>query len=179
MLVGVVSDTHGNREGMLLLVERLNFLGVPTLLHLGDDYRDLATLAQAGLEVFGVPGVYCPEYRDPNVPNRLVVETGGLKFLLTHTETRHRYDSPQDPDPEMACYEVDAVLFGHTHAPQLEERQGVAWINPGHLRNRTDRGHPPTFALLRISPTELKVQIHRLVDGLPIQEKVFQVTSQR
>jgi hypothetical protein len=27
MLVGVVSDTHGNREGMLLLVQRLRFLG--------------------------------------------------------------------------------------------------------------------------------------------------------
>jgi putative phosphoesterase len=178
MLVGVVSDTHGNREGMLLLVERLRFLGVQTLLHLGDDYRDLATLAQAGLEVFGVPGVYCPEYRDPHIPNRQVVALGGVKFLLTHTETRHRYDAPEDPDPELACYEVDAVLFGHTHAPELEERQGVAWINPGHLRNRTDRGHPPTFALLHISPPELKVQVHRLVDGLPIQKKIFRVTAQ-
>ena len=178
MLVGVVSDTHGNREGMLLLAERLGLLGVQTLLHLGDDYRDFATLAQAGLEVFGVPGVYCPEYRNPDIPNRQVVALGGLKFLLTHTETRHRYDAPEDPDPELACYEVDAVLFGHTHAPELEERHGVAWINPGHLRERTDRGHPPTFALLHISPPELKVQVHRLADGLPIREKIFRVPAQ-
>ena len=178
-MVGVVSDTHGNREGMLLLAERLRSLGVEILLHLGDDYRDLATLAQAGLKVIGVPGVYCPEYRNPKIPNRQVVELGGLKFFLTHTETRHPYDDPQDSDPEMTCYEVDAVLFGHTHAPGLEERQGVPWINPGHLRNRTDRGHPPTFALLKIFPPELKVQIHRLLDGLPLQERVFRITAQR
>ena len=51
MLVGVVSDTHGNREGMLLVAARLKSLGVGMLLHLGDDYQDMATLSQAGLEV--------------------------------------------------------------------------------------------------------------------------------
>jgi hypothetical protein len=179
MIVGVVSDTHGNRQGMLLLAERLKSLGVQTLLHLGDDYRDFETLTQAGLKVIGVPGVYCPEYRDPAIPNRQIVEVGGLKFFLTHTEGRHKFDSPGDPDPERACYEADAVLFGHTHTPALEERHGVAWINPGHLLDHTDRGHPPTFALLHISPPELKVQIHRLGDGLTILERVFQVRTQR
>ncbi len=178
MIVGVVSDTHGNRQGMLQAAERLKFLGVQTVLHLGDDYRDFDTLSRAGLKVIGVPGVYCPEYRDPAVPNRLMVELGGLKFLLTHTESRHKNDGPGDPDPEMACYEVDAVLFGHTHTPTLEERQGKAWINPGHLRDCTDRGYPPTFALLNISPPEIKVQVLRLADGVPILEKVFQVKNQ-
>jgi putative phosphoesterase len=178
MIVGVVSDTHGNREGMLLLAERLKSLGVQTLLHLGDDYRDLETLIQAGLEVLGVPGLYCPEYRDPSIPNRQIVELGGLKFLLTHTEARSGYDGPGDLDPEMACYEVDAVLFGHSHTPRLSERQGVVWINPGHLRNRTDRGSPPSFALLHISPTELKVQVFQLEDGRPLQEKAFFIKTQ-
>lgn len=179
MIAGVVSDTHGNVEGMRLLAERLELLGVQTVLHLGDDYRDLAILSQCGLKVLGVPGLYCPEYRDPKIPNRQVVDFGGLKFLLSHTAARSRYDSPEDLDPETACYEVDAVLFGHTHAPALEERQGVAWINPGHLRDRPDRGSPPTFALLHISPAELRVHIHRLLDGLPIKERVFRITAQR
>ncbi|MGQ9689500.1 MAG: metallophosphoesterase family protein [Desulfobaccales bacterium] len=173
MVVGLVSDTHGNQQGMLLLAKRLKDLGIKTVLHLGDDYRDFDTLTQAGLKVFGVPGVYCPEYRDPAIPNRLILELRGLKFLLTHTETRHKCDSPDDPDPEMACYEVDAVLFGHSHTPILKERQGIPWINPGHLRDRPDRGHPPTFALLHLSPPELRVQVRRLADGRPILERVF------
>ncbi len=178
MVVAVVSDTHGNREGMLLLAERLKPLRVQTILHLGDDYRDLETLAQAGLAVLGVPGLYCPEYRDPNVPNRRIVELAGLKFLLTHTEARSGYDGPEDLDPEMACYEVDAVLFGHSHTPKLSERQGVVWINPGHLRDRTDRNSPPSFALLHIFPPELRVQILQLADGRPLQEKVFPIRAQ-
>ena len=178
MLVGVGSDTHGNREGMLLLAERLKSQGVETLLHLGDDYQDNCTLSQIGLKVIGVPGVYCPEYRDPNIPNRQVVVLGGLKFLLTHTETRHPYDDPQDSDPELACYEVDVVLFGHTHVPEFEERQGVVWINPGHLRNRTDRGQAPTFAILRLDPPELQVQIFGLKDELLLQERIFRLRAQ-
>jgi putative phosphoesterase len=173
MIVGVVSDTHGNREGMLFLAQRLQAQGVATLLHLGDDYGDLAILAQAGLKVLGVPGVYCPEYRDPKIPNRQVVELGGLKFLLTHTGERHRYDAMGDPDPETAAFEVHAVLYGHSHAPTLEERQGTAWINPGHLRDRMDRGHPPTFALLKIALPELSVQIHRLADGELLLARTF------
>jgi uncharacterized protein len=179
MIVGVVSDTHGNLEGMLRLADRLKSLGVNTVLHLGDDYQDMDTLAQAGLEVLGVPGLYCPEYRDPDIPNRRIVELWGVKFLLTHTQARTAYDGPEDPDPEMACYEVDVVLFGHTHAPKLAEHQGIIWINPGHLRHRTDRGHPPSFALLHISPPELKVQVHGLAKGPPIKEKIFRLPAQR
>lgn len=179
MRVGVVSDTHGNQKGMGLLANRLKSLGIETLLHLGDDYRDVATLVQSGLKVLGVPGLYCPEYRDPLIPNRQVVELGGLKFLLTHTEMRHPHDGPGDPDPVRLSFKVDVVLYGHTHAPHLEKRQGVVWINPGHLRDRADRGHPPTFALLQISPAELKVQLHRLADRKLIQEKVFHFAAQR
>jgi len=179
MIIGVVSDTHGNQEGMRRLAAWLQSLGVQTLLHLGDDYRDQETLTRSGLEVIGVPGLYCPEYRDPGVPNRQVATLGGLKFLLTHTESRNRFDLPGDPDPEMACYKVDAVLFGHTHNPKLEERMGIAWINPGHLRHRTDRGFPPTFALLSISAGRLKAQICLLLNGAPLQEKIFRFTTQR
>lgn len=170
MLVGVVSDTHGNVMGMRRLAEVLKARGVSTLLHVGDDYRDLETMAQTGLKVIGVPGVYCREYGDARIPNRLVVELNRVKLLLTHTEGRHKHDGPGDPDPAAMAREVQIVLFGHTHAPVLEERQGVLWLNPGHLRDRHDRGHPPTFALLEISPTGAWVEIRRLEDdGLVLQ----------
>lgn len=175
MRIGVVSDTHGNRRGMSLLADRLKALKVDLLLHLGDDYRDIRTLTAEGLEVIGVPGVYCPEYRDSEIPNRLVLELGGMKFLLTHTATRHRNDAPGDLDPEATASEVDAVLFGHTHIPQLEERQGTAWINPGHLLDRNDKGYPATFALLDITPPELQVQVLRLADGESLLGKTFRL----
>ena len=89
MIVGVVSDTHGNQEGMLLLAARLKSMGVQTMLHLGDDYQDLDTLARAGFDISGVPGLYCPEYRNPEIANRQVKELGGLKV------PPHPYAGPQ------------------------------------------------------------------------------------
>ena len=175
MLVGVVSDTHGNQEGMHRLAELLRAAGVSTLLHVGDDYRDLAFLAREGLTVLGVPGVYCPEYSDPQIPNRQVVEVNGVKVLLTHTETRHRLDAPQDPDPQAPARGVKVVIYGHSHLPALQERAGVLWLNPGHLKDRTDKGHPPTFALLRLTPERAEVEIRRLEDNAVVLREAHQL----
>jgi len=168
MIVGVVSDSHGNRKGLRQLAQRLQALNAATVLHLGDDYRDRAVLAGEELQVLAVPGAYCPEYRRSDIPNRLVVELAGVKMLLTHTPERHRLDLPGDRDPQDPEPGVRLVLYGHTHQPALENRGGVWWINPGHLRERFDRGHPPTFALLRLSPGGVEVEIRRLRDGVII-----------
>jgi len=164
MLVGVVSDSHGNRKGLRQLAQRLKGLKVATVLHLGDDYRDRAVLAGEGLQVLAVPGAYCPEYRGQEIPNRLVVELAGVKMLLTHTPERHRLDLAGDPDPQDPEPGVRLVLYGHTHQPEVKTLGGVLWINPGHLRDRKDRGYPPTFALLRLSPGGVEVEIRRLQD---------------
>ena len=76
MVVGVVSDSHGNRAGLRRLAKRLKALQVTTVLHLGDDYRDRTVLRGEGLQVLAVPGAYCPEYARPEIPNRAVVELG-------------------------------------------------------------------------------------------------------
>ncbi len=168
MVVAVVSDSHGNREGLRRLAKRLQGLKASTVLHLGDDYRDATVLAEEGLQVLAVPGVYCPEYGRPDIPNRLVVELAGVKMLLTHTPERHRLDLAGDPDPRDPEPGVRLVLYGHTHKLGLETRGGVLWVNPGHLKDEKDRGLPPTFALLTLSSTMIKVEIRRLQDGAPL-----------
>jgi putative phosphoesterase len=165
MVVGVVSDSHGNRKGLRRLAKRLHGLKVAKVVHLGDDYRDLEVLLGEGLQVLAVPGAYCPEYGRREIPNRLVVELAGVKVLLTHTPERHRLDLADDLDPQDPEPGVRLVLYGHTHNPRLENRGGVLWLNPGHLKERQDRGYPPTFALLRLSPQGVKVEIRRLQDG--------------
>jgi hypothetical protein len=173
MLVALVSDTHGNQGAMQRLAGMLKEMKIATILHLGDDYRDLGFLQAQGFEVIGVPGVFCPEYASSRIPNRLILELGGVRLLLTHTETRHRHDRPEDPDPQDAAWEVDLVLYGHTHVPALEKRESGWWLNPGHLKSPVDRGAPATFALLDVAPREIWVEIRRLADGIPILEKSF------
>ncbi|MBM4285557.1 MAG: metallophosphoesterase family protein [Deltaproteobacteria bacterium] len=165
MLVGVVSDTHGNLDGLRRVAARFKSRGIHTVVHLGDDYLDLAILEQAGFQMLAVPGVYCPEYTDPAIPNRVLVELAGVKLFLTHTPTRHRLDAPGDPDPEALESPVHLVLFGHTHVPTVDLRHGTIWLNPGHLKERNDRGHPPTFAVLELFPDAVRLEILHLEDG--------------
>jgi len=175
MLVAVVSDTHGNRAGMASLAARLQALKVKEVLHLGDDYQDIKDLAAAGFEVLAVPGIYCPEYARARPPNRRVVQLAGVKMLLSHTPQRHRHDRPGDPDPEAPPPGVKLVLYGHTHVPSLEEKDGVWRLNPGHLRPHPDKGHPPTFALLELASRKVRVSIQRLEDGEVLLEREISV----
>lgn len=166
--VAVLSDSHGNSQTLERLAALLKEKGIGLALHLGDDYRDIAFLTSRGLQVIGVPGVYCPEYADARIPNRRLLELGEIRLLLTHTENRHRHDRPEDPDPQEAAWEADLVLYGHTHEPALEERESGWWLNPGHLKGPLDRGQPATYALLTLNGREVEVEIRRLHDDAPL-----------
>lgn len=173
MRVAVISDSHGNTRTLERLATLLHGKGITMVLHLGDDYRDLAFLSSRGLEVIGVPGVFCPEYADARIPNRRLVELAGVKLFLTHTDSRHRHDRPGDPDPQEAAWEADLILYGHTHVPALEERESGWWLNPGHLKGPMDRGQPATYALLTLNGREVEVEIRRLEDdGLVMSRKL-------
>ena len=150
MKIAIVSDSHGHTANVGRLAARLVRAGIRQAVHLGDDYDDAAALLAAGLDVTRVPGVYSEYYQDPAVPNRMIAEFGGLRLLLTHAPTTHENDRPEDGDPvEIAAREKpDLVLFGHTHLPVVEKRDGVLWVNPGHLKPEDKKGAPPTYAVI-------------------------------
>ncbi|MCI0595402.1 MAG: metallophosphatase family protein, partial [candidate division Zixibacteria bacterium] len=49
---------------------------------------------------------------------------------------------------------VDMILFGHTHVPHSEEKDGILFFNPGSLSFNTDR-RELTYAILEIKDNEL------------------------
>ncbi len=163
MRIGVFSDSHGDirnlERGARYLLDSYQ---VEMFIHLGDDYSDALSLEKFGLRVLRVPGVFSGYYQDPHIPNRIVEILSGYRVLLSHTLSSHRNDLPQDLKPEdlIKNKEVDIVLFGHTHVPFLEEREGILYLNPGHVKEGMDKGYPPTFAFLRL---EKEVQA-RVID---------------
>jgi len=172
MKFAVMSDSHGHIENVERLAVRLVKAGVRHAVHLGDDYDDASPLITAGLEVLRVPGVYSERYQDPNIPNRLLTKLGGLKILLTHTDSPHKNDGPEDEDPAQtaAREKPDLVLFGHTHLPVIEKRQGVLWVNPGHLKPEDKKGALPSYALVDTSSQPFKVWILAFEDDGALME---------
>ena len=126
MKILVFSDSHGRLGLMLDAVEKER---PQRVFFLGDNYRDGEDLASAypDLPVDMVRGNcdFCPG------PDELLVEAGGVRFLLTHG---HRYHAKSGTDRLVeAGKEMGAavVCFGHTHEALNMTDRGVWLFNPG------------------------------------------------
>ena len=120
IILGVVSDTHG-----LLRPEAVEaLLGSDRILHAGDvgDSEVLDELARVA-PVTAVRGNIDTDPWAHKLPVHEVVEDGGVSLYILH-------DLAQlDLKPEAAGFR--AVIYGHSHQPKIEERNGVIFFNPG------------------------------------------------
>ncbi len=150
-VVGVLSDTHG-----LLRPEVLKELrGVDRIVHAGDvgDRRILEALARIA-PVTAVPGNVDHGALARELPATAVVEVGGVRLYLLHDL------SELDLDPRAAGFA--AVIYGHTHTPAMEERDGVLYLNPGSAGPRRF-SLPVSLARLRVEAKKVRadlVQLH-------------------
>jgi uncharacterized protein len=120
MILGILSDTHG-----LLRPEALEALrGSDRILHAGDVGAPeiLERLAQIA-PVTAVRGNVDTGAWALSLNTTEVVETGGVSVYMLH-------DLGQlDLKPEAAGFRM--VLYGHSHHPKIEEKNGVLYFNPG------------------------------------------------
>jgi putative phosphoesterase len=167
MRIGLLSDSHGNipyiKKVGRYLKEKAK---VDLIVHLGDEFEDADVLDELGIEIMKVPGVFSSCYQDPATPNRLIVEIEGVKLLITHSCTSHPNDLPEDGIPADIVKEdnIKAVFYGHTHVPKIEDKDGVVWINPGHLQESDKKGNPASFAIVKIEDGRITSKIIKYDD---------------
>jgi putative phosphoesterase len=119
-IVGVISDTHG-----LLRPEAVDALRVCDLiLHAGDVGGPAIIPALERIApVTAIRGNVDTAAWAQSLPETEVVEVDGLSIYMLHDLGR------LDLKPEAAGLQV--VVYGHSHQPKLEEKNGVLYINPG------------------------------------------------
>lgn len=174
MKIGAISDSHNHLDNLRLAARKLiKEEKVEIIVHLGDDYDDAQAIESLGIELLRIPGVFSSYYQDPRISNRLVKEFSNWKLLLTHAPTTHKNDLSTDKDPEdiIAKEKINIVLYGHTHIPRIEEKNNVLWINPGHLKTWDKKGYPPSYALVELEESQVKVRIIDLIKGKEIFTK--------
>jgi putative phosphoesterase len=150
MLIGVLSDTHG-----LLRPEVLPALaGVEHILHAGD-VGDPAILKRLGevAPVTAIRGNVDVSGECSLLPATEAVELGGVLVYMLH--------SLADLDLNPKAAEMGVVVFGHSHQPSVEWRDGVLYLNPGSAGPRRFK-LPVTVALLRIEDGVAGAEIVRL-----------------
>lgn len=128
--LGVISDTHG-----LLRPEAVEALrGSDRILHAGDvgDPDILETLAQIAT-VTAIRGNVDTEPWADTFQATEVVEIADVSIYMLHNLGQ------LDLKPEAAGFRV--VVYGHSHHPKIEEKNGVLYFNPGSAGPR--RFHLP------------------------------------
>jgi putative phosphoesterase len=118
--ISVVSDTHG-----LLRPELLPLLaGSDHILHLGDvgDAEILEALEQIA-PVTAIRGNIDATGECAQLPETEVVHIAGHDLYLLHDVGR------LDLEPSAAGF--SAVLYGHSHKPEIRTHKGVLYFNPG------------------------------------------------
>ena len=151
MLIGVLSDTHG-----LLRPELLPALvGVDHILHAGDvgDPAILTELSRIA-PVTAIRGNI-----DTHGPNSLLPTTEAIELAGCLIYMLHSLDD-LDLNPQAAG--IGVVLYGHSHQPSTELRNGVLYLNPGSAGPRRFN-LPITYALLRVHNSQPQAEILHLL----------------
>jgi uncharacterized protein len=143
--VGVISDTHGLLRPSAIAALR----GSDVILHAGDVGRpEILEELRAIAPVVAVRGnVDYGDWAD-GLPQDEVVSFGGHQLYMLHIL------ADLNRNPVKAG--ISAILYGHSHKPDITERDGVLYFNPGsagprrfnlpitvgRLRIRAGRLHP-------------------------------------
>jgi len=142
--LAIIGDTHMPRGRRALPEECIARLrGADAILHAGDlvALEVLELLQSLGPPVHAVHGnVDEPDVR-VRLPALRVVQAGGARIVMTHdggpAEGRLARLRRRFPD-------ADAVVFGHSHLPLHEQRDGFHIFNPG---SPTERRRAPAHTM--------------------------------
>jgi putative phosphoesterase len=150
VILGVISDTHG-----LLRPEAIEALrGSERILHAGDvGAREiLEALAQIA-PVTAIRGNVDTELWARALPKTEVVEAVGGSIYILH-DLGHL-------DLKLGAGGFRVVVYGHSHQPKIEEKNGVLYFNPGSAGPR--RFHlPVSVGRLMIEAGKVRAELVEL-----------------
>jgi putative phosphoesterase len=151
MKIGVLSDTHADSFAQLPDKILATLTEVDLIIHAGDFVAKdvLEGLKQLG-EIKAVRGNMDSDEIKRILPEKELLEIEGKKIGIIHG-----WGSPHGIDGRVGNVfsGVDIIIYGHSHYPQNETKNGVFFFNPGQARN--------SFGILTIG-AEVSGQIIKL-----------------
>jgi putative phosphoesterase len=141
MRLAIVSDTHLPRGARAIPAACMEGMrGADAILHAGDfmELSVLEDLRTLGPPVYAVAGnVDAPELH-VELPATRIVKAEGVRIAMLHDSgpADRRFERLRRRFPD-----AQAVVFGHSHLPLLEARDGFAIFNPGSPTERRRAPH--------------------------------------
>jgi putative phosphoesterase len=147
VLIAVVADTHLPRGSRTLPRECVRRLAAADLVvHAGDhsSVAALEALRALGPPVEAVHGNVDEPALRAALPGDLVVEAGAVRLGVVHDAGPRTSREARLLERFPGC---SAVVYGHTHLPQVELHSGVWILNPG---SPTERRRAPARTMLEL-----------------------------
>jgi hypothetical protein len=147
MRIGVISDTHG-----LLRPEAVDALtGCAHILHVGDVGDDAILDALRKIApLTAIRGNVDKHGACAKLPTTETIELDGKLIHMLHAR--------QDLDLHPHAAGIAAVIFGHSHQPEISWTDGVLYFNPGSAGPRRFN-LPVTIGILECSSDTLAPSI--------------------
>jgi uncharacterized protein len=148
MKIGVISDTH-LRQATQELKELMSgpFHDVEMILHAGDITELSIIETFAGKEFAAVCGNMDSPALRRHLPPKRTIRAGHFRIGLIHG-----WGGPQGIEervfPEFE--KIDCVIYGHTHCPSQNWREGVFLFNPGSFGGGSSVGGRSSVGLLEV-----------------------------
>jgi putative phosphoesterase len=155
--IGVISDTHG----LLRPEVRVHFADCRRIIHAGDfDNRETLQRVICLGEVTVVRGNCDRGPWAQSLPEFELTTVEGHTICVVHTLETLRLD--------LRATDVSVVVFGHSHVPHNESRDGILYFNPGSAGPPRFTG-PITLGKLHIEPGNVRGEIITLPPARPDQ----------
>ena len=146
-LVGVISDTHGELPAAAIAALQ----GVEQIIHAGDfDNPEILAQLQQIAPVSAVRGNMDRGPWSRSLPVSTVVQIGEAQIYVLH--------SLEELDLNPAAAGFQGLIYGHSHRPEITDRSGVLFLNPGSA-GWPRHGFPPSVALLRVTGLQLQAEL--------------------
>jgi len=161
VVIAIVADTHLPRGSRRIPDECWERMAAADLImHAGDFTAPevLADIEALGPPVAAVHGNIDPPELRERLPEARLVEASGARVALVHDAgpARGRLERMR-----LRFLDAEAVVFGHSHIPLHESRDGFQIFNPG---SPTDRRRQPrhTMGMARITDGRVEFELVRL-----------------
>lgn len=165
MRIGVLSDTHGHLDPRVLAI----FAGVERIFHAGDiGGMEVIAQLEALAPVVAVRGNGDGSRLLDRYPEVEVRWIEGKKILLTHIGDPPELLHPL-LDGERPLESFDLVIHGHTHSPEVRERHGTLFFNPGAAVRKMCFLHP-TVGLITLEKDRIQAEIVYLEEHSAIRD---------
>jgi uncharacterized protein len=150
--IGVISDTHGQLRPEAVAALQ----GADCILHAGDvGAREILDQLAEIAPVTAIRGnIDCDDWAR-KLPQTEVVEVSGISIYMLHDISK------LDLEPEAAGFKV--VIYGHSHVPKQETKNGVLFFNPGSAGPRRFK-LPVTVGRIVVSKQQVRAEIVQILD---------------